>query len=117
LIWCPRSLFGVNDWSCCGGLPPHEYLGQKLGSLFGDPHRKDLPVEHWPSKISVKTHGAGGKPDNCPPLPDLPCLFDPHEEGGGGVLRRVWNRTNLIVQCKSEPLAGYLNLLLTLLMS
>jgi hypothetical protein len=27
--------------------------------------------------IPVGTHGAGDQPDDCPPLPELPCLFDP----------------------------------------
>jgi len=77
LIWCPRSLFGANVWSCSGALPARQYLGQKLASRFGDLHHNHLPVEPRPSNISVETHGAGGKPDNCPPPPDLPCLFDP----------------------------------------
>jgi len=77
LIWCPPSLFGANVWSCCGGLPPREYLRQKLAVCFGDPHCKYSLVERRPTKISVETHGAGGKPDDCPPSPDLPCLFDP----------------------------------------
>jgi len=48
-----------------------------LAFWFEDLHRKHLPVERRPSKISVETHVAGGKPDDCPPPPDLPCLFDP----------------------------------------
>ena len=78
MIWCPPSLFGANVWSCCGGLPRCEYLGQKLGLWFRDPHRKHLPVERRPSKISVETHAAGGKPDDCHPPHDLPCLFHPN---------------------------------------
>jgi len=79
MIWCPPSLLGASVWSCCcGGLHPREYLGQKLPIWFGDPHRKHLPVERRLSKISVETHGAGGKPDDCPPPPDEPCLFDPN---------------------------------------
>jgi hypothetical protein len=27
-------------------------------------------------KVFVEINNAGGKPDNCPPLSDLPCLFD-----------------------------------------
>jgi len=77
LIWCPPSLFGANVWSCCGGLPPREYLGQKLALWFGDQHRKHLLVECRPSKISIETHGAGSKPEYCSPPPDLPYLFDP----------------------------------------
>jgi len=77
LIWSAPSLFGANVWSCCGGLPPREYLGQKLALWFGDLHRKHLPVERRISKISVETHCAGGKPDDCPPPPDLLCLFVP----------------------------------------
>ena len=77
MIWCPPSLFGANIWSCCGGLPPREYLGQKLALWFGDPHRKQLPVARRISKFSVGTHGAGGKPDNCPPPHDLPWMFVP----------------------------------------
>jgi len=77
LIWCPLSLFGASVWSCCcGGLRPHEYLGQKLALFFEYPHCKHLPVELWTSKTSVETYGTGGKPDNCPPLSDF-CLFNP----------------------------------------
>ena len=77
MIWCPPSLFGANVWSCCGGLPRHEYLGQKLALWFGDPYRRYLPVVRRLSKISIETHGAGGRPDYCLPPPDLLCLFDP----------------------------------------
>jgi len=45
--------------------------------LFGDPCHKHLPVDRQPSKMSVETLGTGGKLDDRPPLPDMPCLFDP----------------------------------------
>jgi hypothetical protein len=77
LIWCPPSLFGADVWSCGGGLPPCENLGKKLGLWFGDPHCRHLPVERRPLKISVETHGVGGKPDVYPPAPHLLCLIDP----------------------------------------
>jgi len=77
VIWCPPSLFGDNVWSCSGGLPPREYLGQPLAVWFRDLHRKHLPVERRHSKISVDTHAAGGKAEICPPHRDLRCLFDP----------------------------------------
>jgi hypothetical protein len=76
LIWCPLSLFGANVWSCCGGVPPREYLGQTLALGFGDLHCKHLPVEVCPSKMSIETHGSAGTRDYCPPPPDLRCLFD-----------------------------------------
>jgi hypothetical protein len=43
---------------------------------FGDLHRKYLPIEHWPSKISVETYRARCKPDDWPLPPYLPFLFD-----------------------------------------
>jgi len=76
LICCPPSLFGASIWSCCcGGIPPREFVGQKLAVWFADPHCQHLPVERRLSKNSVETHGVGSKPDDCPPPPDLPCLF------------------------------------------
>jgi len=52
-------------------------LGQKLALWFRDLHHDHLPAERLPWKISVETYGAGNKPDDCPPPPVLPCLFDP----------------------------------------
>ena len=68
---------GANVWSCCGGLPPRAYVGQKLALCFAVPHSKHCPVERRSSKIYIETPGAGGKPDHCPLPPDLSCLFDP----------------------------------------
>jgi hypothetical protein len=51
-------------------------LGQKLAVWFGHPQRKHLALDRRLSKTSVETHGAGGKPDDCPPPPDLPYLFN-----------------------------------------
>jgi len=76
VIQCPPSLCGATIWSCSNGLPPCEYLGQKLTMLFGDSHRKHWPVERWLLMISVETHGAGGRPKYCPLPSNLPCLFD-----------------------------------------
>jgi len=65
-------------WSYCYGVfPRRDYLGQKLGMCVGDPHPKHFPVERRPSNMSVETHGAGGKPADCPQPPDLPCSFVP----------------------------------------
>jgi len=78
LIWCPPSLFGANVWSWCGGLPPHEYLGQKLALWIGDPHHSHLLIERRPSNISVGSNGAGSNPGCCPRPPPLACLCDPN---------------------------------------
>jgi len=43
---------------------------------FGDLHHKHWREEPRLLKISVETHGAGGKPDDGPPVPDLACWFD-----------------------------------------
>ena len=52
-------------------------MGQNLALWFGDLQYKHLALDRRLSKTSVETHGAGGKPDDCPPPPDLPYLFDP----------------------------------------
>jgi hypothetical protein len=77
LIRCSPFPFGANVWSCCGGLPPNEYLGQKLTLWFGDPHDKHLLVEHPFVKIFIECHGAAGKPIDYAPPRDLPCLVVP----------------------------------------
>jgi len=78
LIWCPLCLFGANVNCCSCGLPPGENLWQQLALCFGYPHRKHLPVQLRPSKISGETDGAGSNPDQCRPLPDVLCLCDRH---------------------------------------
>jgi hypothetical protein len=78
VISSPPSLFGHNNWSCCGGFPPCEYLEQKLPLWFEDPHSKNLPIVHLPLKISVEMQGDGGQPHDCPPPPDLLGLFEPN---------------------------------------
>ena len=77
MIWCPPFLYGANVWSCCGGLPPREYLGQKLALWFGNAHHRHLQVVCWLSKIPVETRGAGGRLQHCPRPRELRCLFDP----------------------------------------
>jgi len=43
-----------------------------------DLRSEHLLIERRLWNISVETDGAGGKPDHCPPPPDLPCLLDPY---------------------------------------
>jgi hypothetical protein len=50
--------------SCCDGLPRGEDLWGKLVLWSGDPHHMCLRVVSWPSKSSLKTHGAVDRPDD-----------------------------------------------------
>jgi len=42
---------------------------------FGYPHHEFLLGDHRLLAFSAVIHDAGCLLDNCPPLPDIPCLF------------------------------------------
>jgi hypothetical protein len=50
-------------------------LGQKLALLFGDPHRKHLPVKGLILNMFIQIHGISARPENNPLLPALLCFF------------------------------------------